>query len=79
VVCILAHTADFPSGRSAMYFFIDDTQVGTFFQEPFGTTDISYNTLVFSYKNISPGEHTLWIQSYGGAQKSFIALDYVSE
>ncbi|SJL05382.1 uncharacterized protein ARMOST_08749 [Armillaria ostoyae] len=79
VNCILAHTAEHPTGRSDMTFFIDGVQVGIYSSEPdTSSPGYDYNVTVFAHERLSSGRHIIQIQSgHIGGSASLILLDSI--
>ncbi|KAK0245497.1 hypothetical protein EDD85DRAFT_943924 [Armillaria nabsnona] len=79
VNCILALTAEHPTGRSDMTFFIDGVQVGTYSSEPDSSDPgYDYNVTVFAHERLSSGRHIIQIQSgHIGGSASLILLDSI--
>lgn len=63
VYCALAKTTRAPFGNSDMTFFIDNDQVGDFFQMAPGTPGYDYNVLVYKNESIPNGEHTFTLRN----------------
>lgn len=79
VKCILALTAEHPTGRSDMTFFIDGIQAGTYSSEPDPSGQgYEYNVTVFAHEGLSSGSHNIQIQSgHMGDNTSLILLDSI--
>lgn len=77
VFCILASTFVSPTGNTDMTFFLDNEQAGILERPPTGNITYLYNQIVFSRNGLSPGTHSIQIDSGHNGIKALVLLDRI--